>query len=94
MMATKNHQARKGRITLRDVITHIQGVEQSLSAKIDGVDRRLSAKIDNNTRAIEGNTMDIRDLRIRIDALEEDLTATIKDTMKIRRHVGIAVEEE
>ena len=28
-----------------------------------------------------------------MDALEEDLTAVIKDTMKIRRHVGLVNAE-
>lgn len=81
-------------LTLRDVIMHMQHMEQ-----------RLSAKIEQNTRDITRNdqsicalsvrvdTMEIR-LTQRIDALEEDLVATMKDSLHIRRHVGMTVPDE
>lgn len=70
-------------ITLRDVITHIQAVRN----EVRDMEKRLSKKIDANTNAIVTLTQ-------RIDALEEDLTATIQDTVKIRRHVGMRVASE
>ncbi len=81
-------------ITLRDVIVHMNNIEQ-----------RLSAKIGENTQGIKENTVSMHrlegrvdvlgeNLTTRMDALEEDLTAVIKDTMKIRRHVGLVNAEE
>jgi len=79
-MITKNDQFADSKdITLRDVVVHMQNMEQ-----------RLSSKIDENTQRINENTHAIQNLEIRIDVLKEDLTATIKDTIKIRKHVGIA----
>ena len=85
-------------ITLKDVVVHMNNMEQ-----------RLSIKIEANTKNIASNTIVIRELdkklsrRIdsldkklseRIDALDEDLTATIKDTVLIRRHVGMSIPDE
>jgi hypothetical protein len=81
-------------ITLRDVIIHMQHMEQ-----------RLSAAIAGNTAAIAGNAKDIRSLNgrldvleenltHRIDTLEEDLHVTIKDMLGIRRHVGMGIPED
>ena len=99
---------KKKSITLRDVIAHIQGVKNSLSEEIQGMkgemqgmkgdirgikvdmhsmERRLSAKIDRNSE-------DIITLGNRVYALSEDLTATIRDTIKIRAHVGIPIAED
>lgn len=85
-------------ISLRDVVMHMTGMEQRLSRGIEtntkeiaAVEQRLSAKIETNTRAIQ----DVKEtLTRRIDALEEDLTATILDTVKIRQHVGMPVPSE
>lgn len=88
-------------ITLRDVVTHIQAVRNDMQ----NMEKRLSKKIDNNSSKIDGNTKNIlslkQDMQIlethltqRIDALDEDLTATIKDTVKIRRHIGMPVLSE
>lgn len=81
-------------ITLRDIITHIQAVRsdmrdmgQRLQNDMKNMEQRLSKKIDANTDAITVLTQ-------RVDALEEDLTATIMDTMKIRQHVGLSVAAE
>ncbi len=92
-------------ITLRDVIVHMQHMEQRLTAKIDKNSQDIQVNTQDiraNTRAIERNSLGIsentaaiQDLGLRIDALDEDLTATIKDTIKIRRHVGmVSVDEE
>ncbi len=93
------------RLTLRDVITHVQGVKSELSTEMQNMEKRLTKKIDANTESIGHNTRGIRglhqrvdvlekNLTDRIDALEEDLTATMKDSVKIRRHVGMAVPRE
>lgn len=81
-------------ITLRDVIMHVQNMQQQLLSNIEDVELRLSSAIAENTKGIAENTSAIRKLSIRIDTLEEDLTATITDTMKIRRHMGMAVPDE
>ena len=87
-----------GRLTLRDVIVHMEHMEQRLSARID----HLSVRVDKNEIAIRTlgqrltGRIDLleRNLTTRMDALEEDLTATMQDTVKIRRHVGMTVVEE
>ena len=79
-MPTNQKSGNKKGVTVRDVIVHMQHME-----------RRLSKKIDQNSR-------DIRDVETRlaqrIDALDEDLTATMKDSLQIRRHVGMAIPED
>lgn len=75
-------------ITLRDVIVHIQHMEQLLSAKIDKNSQDIHVNTQDiraNTRATERNsfgisenTAVIQDLGLRIEALDEDLTATVK----------------
>ena len=86
-----------GRITLRDVVVHMghmgqrlttemKNMEQRLTKKIDDVDAKLSRRIDSLDAGLNSR-MDI--LEERIDALDVDLTATIKDTIVIRRHVGM-----
>jgi predicted nucleic acid-binding Zn-ribbon protein len=99
-MATK--KPRKGSkpkdITLHDVMAHMTDIEQ-----------RLSTKIEQNSKDIVQNSSDIRRVETnlsnkidgveqaltnRIDALEEDLMAVMKDTIKIRRHVGMAVPND
>ena len=59
----------------------------NLDVKIDSVEMRLGTKIEKNTVAIEK-------LSQGIDALGEDLVAAIKDTIMIRKHVGMALPEE
>ncbi|MSR87109.1 hypothetical protein EXS70_02965 [Candidatus Peribacteria bacterium] len=89
-MAIKRPTGKKS-VTLRDVVVHMQGMEQRLTKRIDGVDVRVSrvdiglTKLDNRLTEVEER------LTTRIDALDEDLTATIMDTVKIRKHVGMAV---
>lgn len=97
MIKAKKNRKASG-ITLRDVMTHMRGMEQ-----------RLSDTIDKNTEDIRANTAGLQNLdkrltgrvdvleehlTARIDALDEDLTATIKDTVKIRQHVGMSTLEE
>lgn len=99
-MAAKRLSGKKG-ITIRDVIVHMQHMEQ-----------RLLKGIGESTSGIVANTIAIRNvekrlanvetelietrehLTARINALDEDLTATIRDAVKIRRHVGMAVPDE
>jgi len=82
-------------VTLHDVITHITNMKQQfaevmkvmeshLISRIDDMESRLTVKIDANTEAIAVLTQ-------RVDALEEDLVATIEDTLRIRGHVGMPV---
>ena len=84
-MATKQKQRKKkaGKITLLDVIIHMQAMEQ-----------RLAAQIMQNTKDIKANTEAIHILTECVDALNEDLTATMKDMIHVRRHVGMAIPEE
>jgi hypothetical protein len=85
-------------ITLKDVIVHMEHMEQRLSGQINelfGITGEINTKIDALERklTIRMNTLE-RTLTERIDALEEDLTATMKDTIVIRKHVGIYNGEE
>ena len=69
------------------------------------MEQRLSARLDKHDEMfviqgtlIASNTVSMNDLREtlinRIDALEEDLTAVMTDTIVIRRHVGMPISEE
>ncbi len=96
-MTQKKRTGKKG-ITLRDVIVHLQGVSEQLLSKIEGNTHSIAentASIAQNTASIAQNTIEIKSLRTemnqRFDALEEDLTATMNDTVKIRQHVGMAM---
>ena len=81
-------------ISLRDVVIHMTGMEQRLSAEITSIRKAT----ESNTKEIRANAVAIQDVKEtltqRIDALEEDLTATILDTVKIRQHVGMPVPSE
>lgn len=67
-----------------------RGIETN-TKEIVAVEHRLSAKIEVNTRAIQDVKVTLTE---RIDALEEDLTSTILDTVRIRKHVGMPVPSE
>ena len=87
-MAKKNGTKRgTGGITLSDVVVHMEHMEQRLSSRITGTE------IEMKGMRIEMKGMEER-LTERIDAVEEDLTATMQDTMRIRAHVGMPVPTE
>lgn len=84
------------RITLRDVINHMEHMEQRLSARLDAHDQRFNA-IDRQFTDVK---VQVQHLNVRIDrletriiALDEDLTATMGDIVFIRKHIGIPVLE-
>lgn len=90
-MITQRSIDSDGETTLRDVIVHMVHMEQ-----------RLSARIDANTASIQVLTVHVDTLTKRMDifekvftermnALEEDLTATMRDTIVIRGHVGMPI---
>jgi len=98
----------KKSITPHDVVVHMQGMEQRLTKRVDDNTRAIAHNADAiayNTRGISENSSDLRTLTqrvntmedkvmCRLDALDEDLTATMTDTLKIRRHVGMAVPDD
>ena len=79
---------------LRTVVNHMTHMEQRLSARLDKHDEMFVIQ----GTLIASNTVSMNDLREtlinRIDALEEDLTAVMTDTIVIRRHVGMPISEE
>ncbi|NOS68212.1 MAG: hypothetical protein HOO67_07710 [Candidatus Peribacteraceae bacterium] len=83
-MVKKRSSGKKKAITLRDVISHIQGVKSELSTDMQHMEQRLTKRIDD----VESNLME------RIDGLGQDIMATAKDSLKIRRHVGMAIPED
>lgn len=92
---------RQKRITLRDVITHIQGAKGELKEDIKGLKddvKGLKEDVKGIRKGIRNLSTRVdeveKNLTERIDALDEDLTATMQDTVKIRQHVGIAVVGE
>lgn len=98
-------QSKNGRITLRDILAHIGHMGQRIHRMEDGMKRmekNLGARIEANTTSIQAfdRKFDVRiddleeHLTRRIDALDEDLTATIMDTITIRKHVGMPVPED
>lgn len=90
--------SKKKDITLHDVIAHMNNMHQDLSKRIGDLEVGLGARIDQNSADIRKLNIKIDDLEMRltqrIDALYEDLTATIMDTIKIKKHVGMAVSDE
>ena len=90
----KNRASGKKNVTIRDVVIHMQGMEQRLTKRIDGVENGLSVlskKIDANTSRInevESNLLE------RINGLDQDIMATMNDTVHIRRHVGMALPDD
>ena len=87
-----------GRVTLRDVVVHMEHMEQRLSKKIGELDHKvesLDSRLSKRIYTLEttlNSRMDI--LEERIDALDVDLTATIKDTIVIRQHVGMSYPKD
>lgn len=75
-------------ITLQDVVHHIQGVKNDLQEQMKGMEKRLRTDFKNELKKTESN------LTNRIDALDEDLTATMQDTITIRRHIGMPIGSE
>lgn len=81
-------------ITNKVLLQHMQEMKVELHQEIQSVrgdmrdmEKRLSKKIDANTNAIVTLTE-------KVNALDEDLKATIHDTVKIRRYVGMPVVSE
>lgn len=94
MSPKKNPMHGRKNITLRDVIVHIQAMKGEVLQKIGSLEKRvggLERKMDGLERRMDG--MEER-LTQRIDALEEDLTATMRDALRIREHVGMPVPTE
>ena len=88
----------KKSITLRDVIVHLQHMEVRLTARIDAVEQRVSAlesRVDRLERNLTTRMDNLeREFKASIEMLEGDLVAVIKDTLIIRRHVGMQIPEE
>ena len=99
-MPQKKNNAKRGKkdITLRDVVVHVGHMGQRLSSEVKSMEKRLSSRMDGMEKKIETNTVAIADLKKtlteRIDALDEDLTATRKDSLRIRQFVGMPVPTE
>jgi phage-related minor tail protein len=96
----KKNNAKRGKkdITLRDVVVHIGHMEQRLSSRMTGVETEMK-DVKMEMKSMEkrlSSRMDGMETRLteRIDALDEDLTATMHDTMRIRAHVGMPVPTE
>ena len=99
MPSKKNNEKRGKRdLTLRDVVVHVGHMGQQLSSEMKNMEKRLSSRMDGMEKKIETNTTAITDLKKtlteRIDALDEDLTATMKDSLRIRQFVGMPVPME
>ncbi|MBI1812623.1 hypothetical protein HYR82_02480 [Candidatus Peregrinibacteria bacterium] len=102
MPKKKSVAGRSKGITLEDVVVHVQHLGQRLDTRIDalekkfeknmdGMEQRLNKRMDGMSLKIDANTVAIQDLSAYVNALDEDLRATTLDTLKIRRHVGMAL---
>ena len=81
-------------ITLRDVIAHIQATKGEVLLKIGKLEQRMGG-LEQRMDGLSGDMKSMeKRLTERIDALEEDLTATMQDTVRIRTHVGMPVPME
>lgn len=69
-------------------------MEQRLTARLDKHDAMFIANTAATER-VRTTVLDVEErLTTRINALEEDLTATMVDTIKIRTFVGMPLPEE
>lgn len=80
--------------TLLDVINHMSHMEQRLTARLDKHDEMFKVQGKQITNLEIRLTERIDRLSERIQALDEDLMATITDTIIIRKHVGMPLPEE
>lgn len=97
----KDHDKYHSDITLRDIVAHMRGMEKRLSDRIDGNAKGIQSNaeaIRANASAIKANASAIHHLEgtmnRRFDSLEEDLYATMNDTITIRKHVGMSVVDD
>lgn len=70
------------------LLEHMQGMEKRLRTDFKEDLAELRTDFKRDLKQTEHN------LTERIDALDEDLTATMRDTIRIRRHVGMPVASE
>jgi ribosomal protein S15P/S13E len=81
-------------ITLKDVIIHMQHMEQRLTKKITDSEQKLSARIDINSRDIRLLSIKIEDLTAHVEQLDVDLQSTNVAMLTIRQHVGMSMPED
>jgi hypothetical protein len=86
-------------ITLKDVISHMQGMELRLTKRIDDGDAKLAKRIDSVEVGLSGLSRQIdrveRNLTGQIDAIDQRLDAIEIESLpkrvkKLERTVGIA----
>jgi len=86
--------ATKKDITLRDVVRHIQGVKQGLQKEIREL-RGEVKEVNGNLHGLERRVEEgFREAKEHREAPQEDLVATMRDIVSIRRHVGLPVPSE
>ena len=86
-------------ITNKVLLEHIQGMEKRMRTdfKTDlvGMEKRMRVDFKTDLGDLKKELKQTEsNLTERINALEEDLTATMHDTIRIRRHVGMPVASE
>jgi len=101
----KDHDSDNGDITLKDIVFHIQGVQKTMRGMEKRLSERIygnSKGIQSNANAIKANAIAIKanysaihslkdSMNYRFDSLEEDLYATMTDSLTIRKYVGMPV---
>ncbi len=74
-----------GEITLNDIIIHLQKMSHDSRESFRQIDSRLDS-IHARLVQIEGK---LDDLSQEVASNYEDLTATMRDAAKVRKHVGL-----
>lgn len=74
-------------ITLKDVIFHIQGVQQSLEQKMD-------KKFEHVDKRFERVEYRLENLEFQFGELRKDIEAAFGDIIAIKQHVGMPVALE
>ena len=107
-MVQKKQKVGKKSITLKDIFVHVQYVGQrivGLEERMGGMEKRIGSmasdiqKLDKKIDGVEKKLiirMDTLETNLteRINGLDADLTATQNDTIKIRKHVGMALPND
>ena len=76
----------------QDLQEQVQGMSSGLQKEMQGMEKRLRTDFKKDLTKLEQKmSADFKGAIGHRDALQEDLVATMQDTINIRRHVGMPV---
>lgn len=78
-------------ITNKVLLEHMQGIKNDLPQQMKNMKQDTQKQISNLIERMDRGFKEAKEHR---EALQEDLTATMQDTINIRRHVGMPIASE